>query len=138
MTTAILDKIPKVEFAGLKISDAAKGLVAAGLGDAASLIILRYAGTGRTANELRMLAVGSRLGAAWLLQMKQVKGALGSEAANIGSLLLVADAIRSIWDVRNRVGFEVAKLLPLGNAGSPVAPNAVSSGIGTGGEVNWG
>ena len=39
---AILDKIPKLEFAGVPVGDAAKAMVAAGVSDAVGVLALRF------------------------------------------------------------------------------------------------
>ncbi len=105
MALAIVDKIPRMEVAGLQFGDAAKGLVVAGVGDALGLLVSRYVPGG-------LPPVAVKLGIAAAIQFKFVKDLLGKDAANIGSLFLVADAIRSLYDVRGKITTTLVSLIP--------------------------
>ncbi|MBI4332191.1 MAG: hypothetical protein HY673_13010 [Chloroflexi bacterium] len=126
---AILDKIPKFEVMGIPVSDAAKGMLAAGAADVVSLVAARYfpQAPGYAVKGVEAL----------LLQQKPVKQILGDDAANVASLILTYEAMRGAWDGRAKVRNELAKLVgkilpppatPATNPpGQPATPPAAGS-----------
>ncbi len=111
MALAIVDKIPRMEVMGLQFGDAAKGLIVAGAGDALGLLVTRF-----VPGALPPVAV--KLGIAAAIQWKPVKDLIGKDAAMVGSLFLVADAIRSLYDIRGKTtttlaGF-IGSVIPAG------------------------
>lgn len=104
MAIALVDKIPDLKVAGLEVGSAAKGLIVAGAGDALGLLINRFSG-GKVPVPL------IKAGAAWLVQWKPIKEAIGPKAASLGSFLLLAGAVTDWLDLRSKSRKFVAGLI---------------------------
>lgn len=134
--SGVLENIPSMKIMGLQVGDAVKGLIAAGAGDVA-VAILKSKMPPSTAGQINVSAAIAKGGIAWLFQTKQVKGFLGSTAANIGSALLVMDAITEVVQVRTSVFNMIKKFtgtlvpgsgLVFGGQNHPPTVSAVTTG----------
>lgn len=100
MSIAIADKIPSFKVFGLHVGDAAKGAVAAAVGDTIGTMAIRFLPAGILGSQYSGALIKGAMAAA--LQERHVKGFIGSDAAAVGSLILTYEALISIFNLRGK------------------------------------
>lgn len=104
------------EIFGVELGEALAGLLVAGIADLVIGLVTGFLpGVGGIpSNVMRGIIL---FVAAAIIQMPAVKGPLGATAANAASLLLAADAITAVFDLRGLVGGFFAGALGSGGGG---------------------
>jgi hypothetical protein len=132
--SGIVDNIPNAKVFNLPLGDAAKGLIVAGVGDTLGLLVTRYMPASTSAATQRMTRAGVIGLSAFALQMKPVRNFIGKDAADAGTLLLTADAIATVFDLRGKVRNLISKYLPKAPTTAPTtapATTTASAGMST-------
>ena len=98
MATGIVNKIPKLSYMNVPIGDALKGMVAAGVGDAAGVMAIRFLPSQLTGGQysVPILKVLTILALNW----KPVKKFVGPGSVEVASIILAYEAIASVFNVR--------------------------------------
>lgn len=117
--SGLLDKIPDFHPGGIPVGRAARGMIVAGLGDAAGSMLIRYIPSnliqGQYSNALLKAAT------IWLANRKAVKDFLGHDAVETGSIILAYEGIASIVNLRLKTYSLAAGLVGKLPGGIPAA-----------------
>ncbi len=127
MSLAIVDKIPAFHPIGIPLGNAARGHVATAVADTVGALAIRFAPSSLTSQPYSMAAL--KLGLAALCQVKQVKGFLGNESANVASLILTYEGLGSIYNIRGKLNSILSGLAgkALPSTSAPAASGAAES-----------
>lgn len=125
---AILDKIPKLEFAGVPVGDAAKAMVAAGVSDAVGVLALRFLPSSLTSNRYSNVAL--KVGTILLLNYKPVKNFMGATAVNGATLILTYEAVAGLFNLRTATYNMLSKIT--GKIGGTATATATATGSSSG------
>ncbi len=125
---AIIDKIPRFDPLNIPVGDAIRGHVSTAVADTVGALVIRFAPGTLTSQPYSIAILKLALAAGF--QVKQVKAIVGSQSADVASLILTYEGLGSIYNVRAKLNSLLSGLA--GRA----APSTSTAGAASGAEVD--
>jgi len=103
-----IDKIPSFKLMGVPVGDAAKGMVVAGLGDGLGVAAIKFLPASLTNNRFSIPVLKALT--IMVLNWQPVKGFLGRDAVEKGSIILAYEGLMGLWNGRAQVAGILGKV----------------------------